>query len=180
VALKSSVYHFSIDLSDIDREVYQSFKLSVALHPSESLEFMATRVLAYALEYGDGIAFSPGIGSPDEPTLYLKDLVGAYVAWIEIGSPDPERLHRASKASPRVAVYCHRNPDTSLERLRGAQIFRGCDISMFSFADGFIDALSKALDRRNEMTVSRSDQTVYVGINGLSLSSPVEDRKVNR
>jgi hypothetical protein len=51
---------------------------------------------------------------------------------------------------------------------------------MFSFADGFIDALSKALDRRNEMTVSRSDQTVYVGINGLSLSSPVEDRKVNR
>ena len=178
MALKSSVYHFSVDLSDIDRDVYETFKISVALHPSENLEFMTMRVLAYALEYAEGIAFSPGIGSPDEPALSIKDLVGSYSAWIEVGSPVPDRVHRASKASPRVAIYCHRAPELTIERLRQAEIFRGEEISMFSFRDGFIEQVSRSLDRRNEMTVSRSDQTVYVGMNGLSFSSAISDRKV--
>lgn len=180
MAIKSSVYHFSVDLSDIDRDVYQTFKISVALHPSENLEFMTTRVLAYALEYADGIAFSPGIGSPDEPTLFIKDLVGSYQAWIEIGSPVPDRVHRASKASPRVAIYCHRSPELAIERLRQTKIFRGDEISMFSFSDGFVEQVSKSLDRRNEMTLSRSDQTVYVGMNGVSFSSTILDRKINQ
>jgi uncharacterized protein YaeQ len=178
VAIKSRVFHFSVDLSDIERNVYETFKISVALHPSESLEFMTVRVLAYALEYADGIAFSPGIGSPDEPTLYIKNLTGSYNAWIEIGAPAPDRVHRASKASPRVAIYCHRSPELTLEKLRQTEIFRGEEISVFSFCDGFIDQLSSVLDRRNELTVSRSEQTVYVGLNGRSFSSAIFDHKV--
>ena len=90
------------------------------------------------------------------------------------------RLNRASKASPRVAIYCHRSPELAIERLRQTKIFRGDEISMFSFSDGFVEQVSKSLDRRNEMTLSRSDQTVYVGMNGVSFSSTILDRKINQ
>jgi uncharacterized protein YaeQ len=86
VSPKSTVYHFSLELSDTDRGVYESFKLPTALHPSESLEFMIGRVVAFALEYDEGIAFSPGIGATEDPAISIKGFDGAYKAWIDIGA----------------------------------------------------------------------------------------------
>ena len=105
MATGATVYNFDIDLADADRSVYETLALRVARHPSESEEYLLTRVLAYALEFEEGIAFSTGgLSDPEEPALTVRDLTGALRSWIEIGSPDPARLHRASKASPRVAV----------------------------------------------------------------------------
>ena len=102
MALTATIYNFDIDLSDMDRAVFESRALRVARHPSESEDYLVTRVLAYALEYTDGIEFSAGgLSSPDTPALAVKDLTGALRAWIDIGTPDAERLHRASKAAPR-------------------------------------------------------------------------------
>ena len=104
MALNSTVYHFDVQLSDVDRGVYEALSLRVARHPSETEEYLVTRVLAYALEYAEGIAFSKGLADPDEPAIVVRDLTGAVQVWIEIGAPDAERLHKASKASPRVVV----------------------------------------------------------------------------
>src|SRR5438477_13155454 len=103
MALSASIYNIEIDHADSDRGVYESLELRVARHPSESEEYFVTRILAYSLEYAEGIEFSHGISDPDEPTISVRDLTGALKAWIEIGNPDPARLHKASKASPRVA-----------------------------------------------------------------------------
>jgi uncharacterized protein YaeQ len=178
MAPKSTVYAFSIGLSDIDRGVYEELKLSVALHPSESVEFMLTRVLAYALEFAEGIAFSPGIGSPDEPAIAIKSLDGTPLAWIDVGSPSGERLHRAAKASSRVAVYCHRGADVTYQQLTQSPIFRGEEVLFFSFADPFIFELVTALDRRNEMSLSRSEQTLYISLNGKEFSTPLHERRL--
>jgi len=178
VSPKSTVYHFSIDLSDTDRGVYESFKLPTALHPSESLEFMMARVVAFTLEYGEGISFSPGIGATEDPAISIKGLDGRFLAWIDVGAPSAERLHRAAKAAQRVAVYCHRSADVVYQQLTTAPIFRGEEVAFYSFDEGFISSLVDTLDRRNEMTISRSDGTVYVHQNGRDVSSSLLERRL--
>src|SRR5438094_2653221 len=98
VALTATIYNVDIDLADADRGVYETLALRVARHPSESEEFLVTRILAYALEFREGIAFSSGLSDPDEPAISVRDLTGAIQSWIDIGIPDAARLHNASKA----------------------------------------------------------------------------------
>lgn len=175
---KSTIYHFSIEISDTDRDVYESFKVPTALHPSESLEFMVARVVAFALEYGEGISFSPGIGATEDPAISIKGLDGSVTAWIDVGSPNADRLHRAAKVADRVAVYCHRSADVVYQQLTQAPIFRGDEVAFRSFDEGFISSLAKTLDRRNEVTISLSDGTLYVQCNGHDLSSPLVERRL--
>ena len=98
--------------------------MRAARHPSEAPDYLITRVLAYCLEYTEGISFSNGLSTPDEPAIAVRDLTGVMQAWIDIGAPSPERLHRASKATPRVAVYTHKDAAQFVTRLRGERIHR--------------------------------------------------------
>ena len=104
MALTATIYNFDVDLSDTDRHVYETVSMRVAQHPSESNEYLIARLLAYLLEYSEGIAFSRGVSEPDEPPIAVRDLTGRVQSWIEIGTPDTARLHKASKAAARVAV----------------------------------------------------------------------------
>ena len=110
MALGATIHHFAIQLSDVDRGVYQPLALKVARHPSEAEDYLVTRVLAYCLEVTEGLSFSRGLSEPDEPALAVRDLTGELSAWIDIGTPDAARLHKAAKAAPRVAVYTHKAP----------------------------------------------------------------------
>src|ERR1700761_110876 len=109
MALGDTIYVFDIELANADRGNYESLMLRVALHPSETAEHMLTRVLAYCLEYTEVIALSNGLSEPDEPAIAVRDLTGALRVWIDVGAPEAARLHRASKAAPRVAVYTHKD-----------------------------------------------------------------------
>ena len=121
MALGATLYSFEITLNDADRGVYQALSFRAARHPSETEEFLLTRVLAYCLEYRPGIAFSKGLSDPDAPALEIRDLTGALTSWIDIGTPDPSRLHRATKAAPRVAVYSHKDVAGYSPAWRGAR-----------------------------------------------------------
>src|SRR6188474_861818 len=101
------MYVFEVRLADADRAVYETLSIRAARHPSESAEYLLTRLLAYCLEYKEGIAFSRGLSDPDEPAITVRDLTGVMQAWIEIGMPDANRLHKAAKAAPKVTVYAH-------------------------------------------------------------------------
>src|SRR5258705_13602266 len=107
LALGATIHQFSVQLSHVDREVYESLDLRVARHPSESEAFLCARLLAFCLEHREGLAFSKGLAEPDRPALEVRDLTGTVLDWIEVGAPDAARLHRASKATPRAAVYTH-------------------------------------------------------------------------
>ena len=124
MALTATIYNFDIQLSDVDRGVYETLSLRVACHPSETEEYLVTRVLAYCLEYAEGIAFGKGLSEPNEPAITIRGMSGALSSWIEVGSPDAERLHRASKASPRVVVYTHRDGSALVRQLSGTRIHR--------------------------------------------------------
>jgi uncharacterized protein YaeQ len=110
MATGATIHTFDVQLADVDRGVYDELGLRVARHPSETDAYMVTRVLAYCLEFEEGIAFSEGLSSTEEPAVVVRDLTGALLAWIEVGAPDAARLHHGSKLAERVAVYTHRDP----------------------------------------------------------------------
>src|SRR5215212_8423467 len=124
MALGATIYNFDVDLSDTDRHVYESLALRVARHPSESEEYLVARVLAYLLEFAEGIEFSRGVSDPDEPAIAIRDLTGAITTWVDIGTPDAARLHKAAKSGARVVVYTHKNADQFLKQLSGEKIHR--------------------------------------------------------
>lgn len=171
MAAGATVHNFDVDLSDSDRGVYETLALRAARHPSESDEYLIARVLAYALEYTEGIAFSPGgLSDPDEPPLAVRDLTGALAAWIDIGTPDASRLHRASKIAPRVVVYVHKDPAQWLRTLEGARIHRAESIDVWAFDRALIASLCARLERRTAFTLSVSDRELYVSFADATLS----------
>lgn len=175
MALSATIYNFDIELANVDRQVYESLTLRVACHPSESEEYLLTRLLAYCLEYTEGIAFSKGgLSDPDEPPVVVRDLTGALRAWIEIGAPDAARLHKASKAAPRVAVYIHKDPAPLLRAWAAGTIFRADKLKLFAVDRDLLAALVPHLDRRTKFSLSVTDGTLYVDIAGESLTGTVE------
>jgi uncharacterized protein YaeQ len=173
VALTATLYNFDIDLVDADRSVYETLALRVARHPSESEEYLVARVLAYCLEYAEGISFSSGLSDPDEPALAVRDMTGKVQVWIEIGSPDAARLHKASKAADRAVVYTHKDPLQLLRQLEGARIHRAGDVEVYALDRALIAALTAKLERRMAMTVSISDQHVLIAMEGATLEGAV-------
>ena len=164
MALQATIYNFDIELADNDRGVYESLALRVALHPSESAEHLIARLLAYLLEFAEGIAFSRGISDPDEPAIAVRDLTGAIDTWIDVGTPDAARLHKASKAARRVVVYTHKDPRQFLNRLAGEKIHQGDRLELYAIDRALVGALVARLDRRVALTVSVTDRELFVAI----------------
>jgi uncharacterized protein YaeQ len=162
MAQGATVYTFEIDLSDVDRNVYETLSFKAAQQPSETDEYLLTRVLAYCLEYREGIGFSRGLAEPDEPAVAVRDLTGAVQVWIEIGSPDAVRLHKASKASPRAVVYTHKDPAQVLRQLDGERIHKRETIEIRAVDRQLLGGLAERLDRRMKFALSSSDGHVYI------------------
>lgn len=173
MALTATLYNFDIELADNDRQVYESLALRVARHPSETEEYLVARVLAYLLEYAEGIEFSRGLSDPDEPTIAVRDLTGAIQTWIEIGTPEATRLHKASKAAERVAVYTHKDPTQYLKLLAGEKIHRAEALELYAIDRALVSALVARLERRVAFSLSVTDRELYVSIGAENLTGAV-------
>jgi uncharacterized protein YaeQ len=173
MALTATIYNFDIELADSDRHVYESLSLRVARHPSESEEHLVARLLAYLLELTEGIEFSRGISDPDEPTIAVRDLTGAIRTWIDIGTPDAARLHKASKTADRVAVYAHKDPAQFLKQLAGEKIHRGEALELYAIDRALVAALVARIERRVAFSLSVTDRELYLSIGQDNLTGTV-------
>jgi uncharacterized protein YaeQ len=173
MALQATIYNFDVELADHDRGVYESLALRVARHPSESEEHLIARLLAYLLEFVDGLEFSRGVSDPDEPAMAVRDLTGALHTWIDVGTPDAARLHKASKAATRVVVYTHKDPRQFLNQLAGEKIHRAETLELYAIDRALISALVARLERRVAFSVSVTDRELYVAIGTETLQGAV-------
>ncbi len=169
MALASTLYRFHIKLSDVDRGIYQPLELRVAMHPSEALTFLLTRVIAYCLNLQEGIELTQGIGSSDEPAIHVKDLTGAMKVWIDIGTPSARRLHKASKVAKKVLVYTYRDPAILMKEVSGEEIYRKDEIEVYSLTPKFLNELATTLDRDNSWELLFTEGEISINVRGKSV-----------
>jgi uncharacterized protein YaeQ len=174
LALGSTVYHFEVELSDVDRSTYASLDLRLARHPSESLRYLLTRTLAYCLSYEEGIAFSKGgLSASEEPPVAVWDATGALRAWIDVGSPSAKRLHKATKAAERVALYTTVALPLLVAEAASSPVHRVEEIEVWPFEASFIDGVAAQLDRKHGLALTRSDGMLYLGIGDSTHEAPL-------
>jgi len=172
--LTATIYNFDIELADSDRHVYESLALRAGRHPSESKEYLVARVIAYLLEYREGIEFSRGgISEPEDPAIAVRDLTGAIVSWVDVGTPDAARLHKASKAAARVAVYTHKDPEQYLRQLQGARIHRADALELYALDRELVAVLAARLDRRVGFAMTIADRDLFVSIGSDTITGRV-------
>lgn len=164
MALTATIHNFDIELADTDRHVYESLSLRVARHPSESAEYLIARLIAYLLEFTEGIEFSRGVSSPEEPAIAIRDLTGLLTTWIDIGTPDAERLHKASKAARRVVVYTHKDPMQYVKQLEGRRIHNADALELYAIDRALVSALVARLERRVALSLSVHERELFVAI----------------
>jgi uncharacterized protein YaeQ len=175
VALAGSPYRFRVQLSHVDRGAYEALDLKLSRHPSETERFLACRVLARCLWHEEGLDFSKGgLSDPDAPALSSYTLDGVRTLWIEIGTPSAERLHKATKACPRVAVVTHQDPALLRAALEGQRVHRLEQVEAVAFAPAFLDALAARFGPRGTaLDVTVSDGQLYVTADGETLSCEI-------
>lgn len=179
MALPSTIHRFTIDVSDVDRGVYESLELRVARHPSETVPYLLTRVLARVLHTSDGVEFSKGgLCGPDEAPLSAHDLTGRLLLWVDLGSPSPERLHKAMKAADSVVVYCHKDPALLAAAVVKGKVHRGEDLIIYGVDREMLSALGETLDRNNVWGLVRTEGEVYITVGDASFGCELSRQMV--
>jgi uncharacterized protein YaeQ len=169
------LFRFQIELSDIDRGVYETLDFRVAQHPSETYPYMLSRVLAYCLSYEEGLEFTPGgLADPEAPALRKLGLHNAVDVWIEIGNPSARKLHKASKVAKQVKVYTYKNPEVLLIEVRGGEVHRANELQMFAFDPKFLDAAGEKVEKNNRWSLLVQQGTLDLTIGELTISGEVK------
>lgn len=154
MALPSKLYRFKIELSNLDKNIYQSLDFRLAQHPSESLDYLLTRVFAYSLSYQEGLEISAtGLADPDGPAISLANPRGGYALWIEIGNPSNRKIHKASKAASLVQIYTYKDPQVLKTEMAREEIFRKDEVQIFSIPSEFLKKLQNDLEKENRWNV---------------------------
>jgi uncharacterized protein YaeQ len=175
MAQTATLYRFHLNLSDIDRGVYEDLDLRLAMHPSEIPHYLVTRVLAYALNFERGLEFSPGgLSDADAPCIRGITDNGTLQTWIEIGNPSAKKLHRGAKAARNVKVYTYKDPKNLLQEMLDGKIHRAAEIPIYSLSTKFLDQLSEWLERDNEWSLVHQDGHLTVSSAKGSLSQSLE------
>ncbi|WP_445115186.1 YaeQ family protein [Acinetobacter sp. WZC-1] len=107
MALKATIYKADLDIANMDVHQYADYQLTMALHPSETIERLMVRLLAYARFADEQLEFSRDLFETDEPALWERDLTGQLVKWIEVGTPDEDKVKKASARCKQVAVITY-------------------------------------------------------------------------
>lgn len=183
MAIGATVHRFEVAVSDVERGVYETLDLRVARHPSESMRYMLLRVLAYGLSYEEGIAFSKGgLGDADEPPLSIRDATGLFLAWIDVGLPSAERLHKAAKAARRVAIFTAHDAAAMSREVasRPSPIHRVHEIEVFRVEPSLLDALEAHVDRHTKLELVRNEGRLYITVDGETLEGSIDQAPLVR
>ncbi|AKF10786.1 YaeQ family protein [Sandaracinus amylolyticus] len=174
MTLTATMRRFEIELADSDRGVYETLDLRVAQHPSETDRYLVARVIARCLEHDEGVDFTRGLAESDEPALWQRDLRGDLRAWIEVGSPSADRLHKASKTGARVVVYAWKNVPQLAREIAERGVHRADELALVALDGAYLDAIATTLDRVNRWSLSVSGGALYLTIGGKLLEGGVE------
>ncbi len=171
MALKPTIYKAQVELADSDRGRFETLPLTIARHPSETLERMAARLLAHCLQAERGLEFTRGLSTAEEPDLWRHSDSGELEQWIEVGQPEEPRLRKACGRAREVVVYAFGKSAATWWQLNGAAISKLPRLAVWQFQWPEVEAMAALLDRTVNLTVSVVGGVVYVdnGTDSVSL-----------
>jgi len=161
MALKATICKASLQIADIDRNCYAEHALTLARHPSETDERMMVRLLAFALNAHEHLAFGKGLSDADEPDLWQKDLTGAIKHWIEVGQPDEKRLLRAAGRASRVTVYAYGSRAELWWKPLADKLERAKNLAVWRIPGSVVDALEQLAARTMALQCTVQDGQLY-------------------
>ena len=176
MALPSTIYRASVQLSDLDRQVYEQLQTTIAKHPSETEERLVARLLAYALCYREELAFTKGVGSGDEPDLWSKGADGRVQLWIEVGLPDPDRLVKSCRHVEQAVLFVFGQAQTrgrwlslNLQKLGNSR-----NLTVLGVDSAFIGKLVENLQRAINWSLTVTEGALYLTVGDQVLESTLE------
>ncbi|MBC8414221.1 MAG: YaeQ family protein [Nitrospira sp.] len=161
MALKPTIYKLKITLSDIDREYYETLNLTVAQHPSETLERMMARVLAYCINAQEQLVFTQGVCAVDEPDIWARTLDNQLSLWIEVGEPSVDKIRKATRLSQTVIVYSFNSKSNTWWEQGRAKI-NELTASVFQIQWNSIQVLAALVKRTMGLSITITEGTAYI------------------
>ena len=161
MALKPRIFKLRIALADIDRNHYDDLNLTVAQHPSETMERMMARVLAFCINAQEFLEFTKGISVSEEPDIWARTLDNRLSLWIDVGEPQVDRIKKASRIAENVKVYSfNAKADAWWDKSR--EMFKTLPASFFRFQWKDIQTLAALVQRTMILSVTISGDSAYV------------------
>ena len=171
MAQPAIIYRVNIQLSDVDRNLYQKLQTTVARHPSETPERLIARVLAYAVRFDPELAFTKGISAGDEPDLWIKGPDGRVTTWIEVGQPDPERLLKASRHAGRVILFAYGPTRFRWENQHLSRLSAISNLTVLGIEYDFLSQIVARLQRAVNWELTITEGNLYLSIGEETLAS---------
>lgn len=162
MAIKPTIYKLSIAISDFNRDYYDSVNLTVALHPSETVQRMMARIVAYCLNAQDNITFTKGLSNIEEPDIWVKTLDDQITLWIEVGEPSPERIKKSSRIAPEVKFYSFNSKSDTWWKQSKDKVSQFKNVKFYQFDWPQIQLLATFAERSMDWSLSISGDTVYI------------------
>ena len=174
MALPSTVYRATIELSDLDRGIYETLQTTVARHPSETAERLTARLLAYAACYGEGLSFTRGIAAGDEPDLWVRTGDGRISLWIEVGLPDPDRLVKAARHAEQVVLFAAGQARPRWQEQHLAKLQGIANLTVLAVAQPFLQRLAETVERSITWSITITEGALYLAVGEETLETGLE------
>lgn len=162
MALPATIYRTSIQLSHIDRNLYETLQATVAQHPSETAERLLARILAYAICYEPDLSFTKGVAAGGEPDLWVKGPDGRVTSWIEVGLPDPARLTKASRHARQVILIACGSGLPRWQEQHLAKLSTIPNLTVIGLDQGFLGHLAARLERSVTCSITITEGMLYL------------------
>ena len=178
MALKATIFKAVLNIADLDRGVYLDANLTLARHPSETDLRLIVRLLAWALNAHDDLAFTKGLCADDEPELWLRNLHGGIEHWIDVGLPDERRLKKGCNRSEQVTLYTYAGRAVDLWwQQNQALLNRQDNLRIVDFSEEELAPLVDLAERNMQWQVTISEGQVFINSGDVNLSITPAIRK---
>ena len=161
MAIKPTIYKARISLSDLERDYYDAINLTIAQHPSETLERMMVRILAYCINAQEALELTKGLEEVEEPALWARTMDEQVTLWIDLGEPSVERVKKACNRANAVKVYSF-NSKSDVWWSQGEAKFSRLNAAFYRFPWESVEALAGLVSRTMDLSVTITGNSAYI------------------
>ncbi|WP_378948401.1 YaeQ family protein [Paracoccus sp. R86501] len=165
MAQKSTIYKVELSVSDMDRHYYETHKLTIAKHPSETDERLMVRILAFALNAHEHLEMTKGLSTDDEPDVWQKSLSGEIELWVALGLPTEKAIRQSCSKADKVIIYPYggRTAEMWWDKIKNSTT-RFDNLQVINFSESDTNHLERLASRAMKMQVNIQDGEVMVSV----------------